>query len=339
MMRWTLALTAAITLPVAAHAKVTPAQCAEAIAYSDAHHGRSVLVLDSGKPVCEQYTSSDAATANELWSGTKSFVGIMAAAAVQDKLLTLDERAADTITEWRSDPRKSTITLRQLLSMASGQAGTIGRPPTYADAVAAPLSADPGTKFQYGPTPMQIFGEIMRRKLAAKGVDPNPLTYLKRRVLDPIGMTIGSWRSGPDGNPLMPQGAVLTAREWAKVGEFVRAGGKTGGKQIVDPATLAALFEPSALNPTYGLTWWLPHPSASPDPVTASTDIGRRAAELPKDLVVAAGAGDQRLYVIPSLGLTIVRQAKLDIVAAMRGEKSGWSDADFLERLLGPGSR
>jgi CubicO group peptidase (beta-lactamase class C family) len=339
MMRWTLALTAAIAMPVAAHAKVTPAQCAAAIAYSDAHQGRAIFVLDSGKPVCERYTSSDVATANELWSGTKSFVGIMAAAAVQDKLLTLDEHAAATITEWMSDPRKSPITLRQLLSMASGQAGTIGRPPTYADAIAAPLSADPGTKFQYGPTPMQIFGEIMRRKLAAKGMDPNPLAYLKRRVLNPIDMTIGSWRSGPDGNPLMPQGAVLTARDWAKVGEFVRAGGKAGGKQIVDPATLAALFEPSALNPTYGLTWWLPHPSASPDPVTASTDIGRRAAELPKDLVVAAGAGDQRLYVIRSLGLTIVRQAKLDIVAAMRGEKSGWSDADFLERLLGPGSR
>jgi hypothetical protein len=219
--------------------------------------------------------------------------------------------------------------------MASGQGGTIGRPPSYADAIAAPLSADPGTKFQYGPMPMQIFGEIMRRKLLSKGMDPSPLAYLKRRILDPIGMVIGDWRNGPDGNPLMPQGAVLAAREWAKVGEFVRAGGKVGGKQIVDPATLAALFRPSAINPTYGMTWWLPHPSTSPDPVTAGTDIGRRARELPRDLVVAAGAGDQRLYIIPSLGLTIVRQAQLDIAAAMRGEKSNWSDAAFLETLLG----
>ena len=331
-MRW-IVLAAALCAPLSAQAKVGPAQCDAAAAYSAAHRGVSVLVLDQGRPVCEKYAVGDAATPNELWSGTKSFVGIMAAAGVQDGLLTLDERAAETLTEWKSDPRKATITLRQLLSMASGQGGVIGRPPGYADAIAAPLSSDPGTKFQYGPTPMQIFGEVMRRKLAAKGLDANPLVYLKRRILDPIGLKVGNWRNGIDGNPLLPQGAVLAAREWAKLGEFVRAGGKSDGKQLVDPATLAGLFQPSAVNPNYGLTWWLPHAPTVPDPVSSINDLGRRGAELPADIVMAAGAGDQRLYVIPSRGLTIVRQATLDIPAAMRGEKSGWSDVDFLKTL------
>lgn len=331
-MRW-IVLAAALCAPLSAQAKVSPAQCDTAAAYSAAHRGVSVLVLDSGKPVCEKYAGGDAATPNELWSGTKSFVGIMAAAAVQDGLLTLDERAAATLTEWKSDPRKATITLRQLLSMASGQGGVIGRPPGYADAIATPLSSDPGTKFQYGPTPMQIFGEVMRRKLAAKGLDATPLAYLKRRILDPIGLKVGNWRNGFDGNPLLPQGAVLTAREWAKLGEFVRVGGRADGKQLVDPATLAALFQPSAVNPNYGLTWWLPHAPTVPDPVSSVNDLGRRSGELPADIVMAAGAGDQRLYVIPSRGLTIVRQATLDIPAALRGEKSGWSDADFLKTL------
>jgi CubicO group peptidase (beta-lactamase class C family) len=332
-MRWMLMLAICVCLPGGAFAKVTPAQCDAAASYSAAHRGVAVLVLENGAPVCEKYAAGDASTANELWSGTKSFVGIMAAAAVQDRLLTLDERAADTIAEWKGDPRKSTITLRQLLSMSSGQGGVIGRPPSYADAIATPLASDPGTKFDYGPTPMQIFGEIMRRKLAARRLDVSPLAYLRRRVLDPIGLRIGSWRNGPDGNPLMPQGAVLTPREWAKLGEFVRAGGKLNGKPLVDPVAFAALFRPSPLNPAYGLTWWLPHPPKVPDPVTAGTDLGRRATELPVDIVTAAGAGDQRLYIIPSLRLTIVRQAKLDIAAAMRGERSGWSDADFLKML------
>jgi hypothetical protein len=132
----------------------------------------------------------------------------------------------------------------------------------------------------------------------------------------------------------MPQGAVMAPREWAKLGEFVRSGGVSGGKNLVDAKALAALFERSALNPAYGLTWWLPNLPKVPDPVTAGTDLGRRSAELPRDIVTAAGAGDQRLYVIRSSGLTIVRQATLDLPAAMRGEKSGWSDADFL-KLLG----
>ena len=324
----------ALVLGTPAFAAPDAASCKAAVRYSDAHHGVSVLVLDHGKPICEAYRGGDAQSAHELWSGTKSFVGLMAAAAVQDGLLRIDEPVSDTLPEWKADPAKASATLRQLLSMAAGQpSGVIGKPPSYADAVRVPLNAAPGTRFQYGPTPMQSFGEVMRRKLIAKGQSGNPLDYLKRRILDPIGMKIGSWRAGPDGYPLLPQGAALTAREWAKIGEFVRAGGRVGGKALVDRATFEALFEPSKSNPTYGMTWWLPHPSTSADVVTASTDIGRRSAELPADLVVAAGAGDQRLYIVPAQGLTIVRQADLDIPAALRGEKSGWSDATFLAVL------
>src|SRR3546814_5040890 len=61
--------------------------------------------------------------------------------------------------------------------------------------------------------PMQIIGEIMRRKLTVAGLDPNPRTYIEHRILTPIGVKIGSWRNGPDGAPLMPQGLVLAADE------------------------------------------------------------------------------------------------------------------------------
>jgi len=52
-----------------------------------------------------------------------------------------------------------------------------------------------------------------------------------------------------------------------------------------------------------------------------------KCAWLPEDLFMAAGAGKQRLYVIPSLQLVIVRQGDL---RASRG----FSDAEFLDRLL-----
>ena len=300
-MRLSLVLVAgALALGTPASAAPDAASCKAAIRYSDAHRGVAVLVLDHGKPMCEAYHGGDAQTAHELWSGTKSFVGLMAAAAAQDGLLRIDEPASDTLPEWKADPAKANATIRQILSMAAGQpSGVIGKPPSYADAVRIPLNAAPGTRFQYGPAPMQLFGEILRRKLIAHGQSGDPLTYLKRRILDPIGLRVSAWRASPDGNPLLPQGAALTAREWAKIGEFVRTDGMIRGKALVDPATLKALFEPSKANPTYGMTWWLPHPSTSADVVTASTDIGRRSAELPADLVVAAGAGDQRLYVVP----------------------------------------
>src|SRR3546814_16702676 len=84
------------------------------------------------------------------------------------------------------------------------------------------------------------------------------------------------------------------------------------------------MFQGSQVNPAYGLTWWLPRSTPAVDIVTWSTDITSHAAELPADMVVAAGAGDQRLYIIPSLRLPIVRQAKLDIAALAAGKKGDW---------------
>jgi len=327
-----IAAFAAIGIAAPAAAETLPG-CAAALAYSDANKGVAVLILHEGRIVC---ASKDISKPQELWSGTKSLVGLMAAAAVQDRLLTLDEKASETLTEWQGDPRKSAITLRQLLGMTSGQPSAIGRPQGYADSLKVPLTAAPGARFQYGPTPLQIFGEVMRRKLAKAGQDADPQIYIERRLLTPLGVGIGDWRKGPDGNALMPQGLRLAASEWAKIGEFVRAGGRQGDKALVDPEAFAQLFEGSSVNPAYGLTWWLPRATPANDPVTRGTDITDPAAKLPADMVVAAGAGEQRLYVIPSLRLTIVRQARLDMSAILAGEKSRWSDAHFLSLILAP---
>ncbi|HEX5379290.1 MAG TPA: serine hydrolase, partial [Phenylobacterium sp.] len=280
--------------------------CRAAAAFSDPRRGAAILVLQDGRAICEAYSGAGAADRRmEIWSGTKSFSGVMAAAAVQDGLLTLDEPVSRTIPEWAADPRKAKATIRHLLTLSVGMRTEVGRPPEYADAAARPLEAEPGQKFLYGPGPYQVWGEVMKRKLAAAGQPADPYLYLKRRILDPIGMSDIVWRRTPGGDPLMPQGAVMTAREWARFGEFVRAGGKAGGRSLVDPATFRQLFRGSAANPGYGITWWLPHAQAAGGE-GPSSDFGRNAARLPADLVVAAGAGDQRLYVIPSRRMTIV---------------------------------
>src|SRR3546814_17092732 len=92
---------------------------------------------------------------------------------------------------------------------------------------------------------MQIFGDIMPRNLVAKGKDGNAGQYIERRILTPFGVTSGSWRSDPDGAPLMPQGLALAASEWAKIGEFGRGGGKIDGKPRVDEMAFGEMFEGS----------------------------------------------------------------------------------------------
>ena len=210
--------------------------------YSRNNRGLSVLVIKGDKVVFEQYDKGYSAdTPHMLASGTKSFVGVMAVAAVEDRLLKLDELVSDTITEWKSDGRKSKITISQLLHLVSGiGGGTLGRPPDYADAITAQADFEPGTKFQYGPAPFQIFGEVMRRKLASR--KEGPLDYLKRRILDPIGLKVSFWQLGSDGNPHLPSGAFLKASEWAKFGIFLKNGGKWNGKQLVPKKLLDLCF-------------------------------------------------------------------------------------------------
>lgn len=100
---------------------VTRARCEAAADYSAAHSGRVVLVMQHGKVVFERADNGwTLERPHALASGSKSFTGVMAMLAVQDGLLTLDERAADTITEWKGDANKSQITVRHLLTLSSG---------------------------------------------------------------------------------------------------------------------------------------------------------------------------------------------------------------------------
>ncbi|MBL8766372.1 MAG: serine hydrolase [Planctomycetes bacterium] len=269
----------------------------EAAALSMEHGGLSFLVQHRGEVVHERYAARrDADDAWFLASGTKSFCGVAAVCMVEDGLLeSLDERVADTITEWQDDARKSRITVRQLLSLVSGidtAAGELDGPKyddKYAVALQRPTFAEPGAKFRYGPAPFYVFGELMFRKLrpADGSAGENPLQYMRRRFLDPIGIRIADWRHDRAGHPQLPSGAKLTAREWAKFGEFIRDRGRVGERQIVDAQRLDECFVPTDANRRYGLTFWLP-----------------RAG-----VVQAAGAGGQRLVIVRDHDLVIVRQA------------------------------
>ena len=315
---------------------VTPTQCDAAKDYNAAHAGVSLVVLVSGVEVCADFPNGGSREApHELASGTKSFTGLLAVALAGRGVLTFDERVADTLVEWQSDPRKSAMTIRQLLGLVSGlDAAPLGRE-TYASALAAEAFAEPGATFRYGSAPFQAFGEWVRRKTGE-----DPVAVLRRLVLDPIGCEPATWRKGADGYPLLPAGAWLSAPEWALVGELVRQRGRWGTEQVLDPALLDELFVPSPAAPWYGVSWWLLRavPAADrPADLRPLRHVPTAVPDwLPHDVVMAAGAGDQRLYVSREADVVVVRQAG-GILAALAGRESGWSDVGFLATLLEPG--
>lgn len=344
------------------------ARCRAAAEYSRTHDGEVMLVYLDGKPVFEDAIANFTAnTPHALASGTKSFSGIAAALAIEDGLLSLDEKVADTIHEWKSDPRKSQVTVRQLLSLSSGleslgslidnprNARAAGMSNRAAASIGAKTRAEPGERFIYGPSQFYVFGELMKRKLAAaKTGDADVVAYLDRKVFTPLAIKPRFLRDEA-GNANLPGGCRMTARDWAVFGEFVRNGGVHDGKRIVGAEALAELMKPHGPNKAYGLTWWLIRDGDSTDPEDAlAADmvadrldqqggaVRGRLAERARERAraagpddsspiigfMAAGKGKQRLYILPEQKLTIVRFGPLE------GSR-GFENSEFLRLLLG----
>jgi len=303
--------------------------------YSELHGGQAMVVMWDGKIVFESYANGGGKDRLQLLaSGTKSFVGVIAVAAVQDGLIRLDEKACEALTEWKTDPLKSQITYRHLLTMTSGLTPRDGVNlilPGWKEIVAKPMVGKPGGQFHYGPYHLCAFAEALQRRLKIKTGETFE-KYMERRLLQPLGIKL-EWRIRcVDGNPQVGGGGFMTARDWAIFGEFMRQGGTWNGKQIISKELLAECLQGTAQNPAYGLTWWLKKPV--PDSVIRQIPILQyemgdmlRSDWLPNDLFMAAGAGKQRLYVIPSLKLVIVRLGKF------LGSRA-FSDAKFLNLLL-----
>jgi CubicO group peptidase (beta-lactamase class C family) len=277
--------------------------------YADRHVLHALVVQRGGEIVFERYAGGyDANKPHALYSGTKSFWGVLASAAQDDGLLELDEPVARTIPAWH-DGTKARVTLRELLQLTSGIGfGGLGASvPTYDSALAVELKDDaPGTRFTYGGIPLQVFGAVLSAKLASRGLTPHD--YLRERILDPIGLRVGTWRTLKDGSRPLPTGAFLAAREWLKFGVLVRDLGVWRQQRVVLEAALERCFTGSTANPRYGLGWWL-------SPLPAHPDV-----------VYASGSGGQALYVVPSE----------DAVVVKFGASASYKHDALLKRLLDP---
>ena len=315
--------------PVPARAPAVEAMKAAAD-YSKSHTGKTMVVMFDGKVIFEQYDNGGALEQpHRLASGAKSFDAAAVVAAVQDGLIKLDNPASENIREWKDDPQKSIITYRQLLNMTSGltiPAGDDEKRMSFKKQLAMPMAAKPGERFQYGGYQLGIFAYALEQKLAPETF----AQYLQRRIFDPIGIKVPARPRAADGRPTMGP-SNMTARDWATYGEFIRREGNWNHQQILDPALLRDCFKGSKANPAYGLTWWLKSPVSEELIRDADANVtqtwGKVANSnwLPDDLVAALGAGQQRLYIMPSLKLVIVRHGNAN---------EGFSDLEFLSLLL-----
>lgn len=295
----------------------------EAIRYSADRNGAALIIVRHGIVLAEDYPGGPAAARWPIGAGTRAFTPLLAASLINDRLMTLDEPVALTIGDWGAHPTKMIISIRSLLSGASGIGFGRGGPRDLAAAIAAEPRDPPGTRFINDEAAYLVFVEIARRKLSAAGREPDPARYLTARTLLPIGCVPIGWLRGQDGAPRFDTGAAVSARGWAQAGELIRREGVWRAQQIADANALREAVRGSFAEPRAGFGLWLAAPGRHRDDLDVDTDLWRGASPAPIDLAMAEGAGGQRLYLSPSDGIVIARLARSD-------DNAQWSDAQFL---------
>ncbi len=315
-----------------------PSALTAAARYCAERKSYTLLVKQHGKVIHESFANGGKrGEPRRIYSGTKGYWGLAAMAAVEDGLIRLDEKVSATLPQWSSGG-KERIVIEQLLDFTAGLERCLrlhedGLKNRNALAIERPLVGTPGKSFIYGPSCLQVFHEVLKRKLAAKKRVETPTRYLERRVLRPLGL--GAQRYLPDasGNPLLAAGFLLSAGQWSRMGDLILA----AGNPVLKADSMRPLLEGSAANAAYSMGFWNNR---------AATKSGAREIDIedlleldwdrqnwsrvcvckqaPADLIACIGSGYQRLYAVPSRGLVVVRQ----------GINARFSDGDLLRTLL-----
>jgi CubicO group peptidase (beta-lactamase class C family) len=171
--------------------------------------------------------------------------------------------------------------------------------------------ADAGTTWYYNNTAYHLSKRVLE---GASGVSMQE--YLDEQLATRIGLRETEWRERsfmkmPDGVPMT--GLFMSARDMVRFALLMLAGGSWDGEDVIeDKAYLRDSVSTSQeMNLSYGYLWWLngkaSHMLPGPDPRPRD---GSLIPPAPDDLYAAMGAGDQRIYVAPGLGLVAVRQGR-----------------------------
>ncbi|MCX5644230.1 MAG: serine hydrolase [Phycisphaerae bacterium] len=298
-----------------------------------------LLVIRNDKIVCEWYAPGQSAKSKHgTASMAKAIVGgVSLAVAISDGRIALDDPAAKFIPQWRDDPQKSRITIRQLGSHTSGiedaEEGNLPHnkltgwkgdfwqpadPPRDSFTVsrdAAPVLFEPGTKMAYSNPGIAMLTYAVTASLK-DGPQKDVRTLLRDRVMRPLGVPDQDWSVGygrtpvVDGLPLVGSwgGAAYTARAVARVGRLMLREGDWEGRRLISADAVRQVTRDVGTPGNCGIGWWSNNDGSYP--------------ELPRDAYCGTGAGHQIVLVIPSLSLIAVRNG--DTMEAAGGEPNAY---------------
>ena len=272
---------------------------------------------------------------------------IALAVALNDGRIDLDDPGRKYIPSWETDPVRSRITIRHLVTHSSGIQNVpwgrgfelSGWQRQFADdnegrfAMAlnnAPVMFPPGTSYAYSSVAYYALSYALTASL--RGAPQSDIrTILDARIMRPLGIPPEAWKISYgesyelDGMTLQTNtgGASYTARAVARIGQLMLNRGEWNGQHLVAPEWIDALVSyggsptdrvMSGIEPASGLGWQLNQDGFFPS--------------LPRDAFLSCGANHEVLLVVPSLDIVVVRLGRSLADPPSYPEPKYWSELD-----------
>jgi CubicO group peptidase (beta-lactamase class C family) len=295
---------------------------------------RGIVVIRDGKFAFEQYRPGvDQQSLHDTASVTKSILSTLVGVGMADRFGwddTLDALLPETVT---LNPAASAVSMRNLMSMASGfdrSGNSTSEDYLYfqprllnnsvlSDSLKRPIVRPQGQAFSYSAMDAHLVSVILSRKLGQNARD-----FARDKLFSPLNITRFEWLT-PHQDSSGASDLSLSARDMAKLGQLWLQNGRWAGQQIAPAAYLDQALKPTnTLRPPptsgvlgelgYGLFFWIAKGS---DAVPPS--------------YFASGHGGQFIWVIPSLRVVIAVQSDVTDAEHRTGSvKVAMTIRDFL---------
>ncbi len=273
---------------------------------------KAVVVVHDGGVVAERYAPGYGTDTPMLsWSMNKSVVNALIGVLVRQGRLAVGAPAP--VSAWRdpADPRRA-ITVEHLMRMTSGLAldeANSGFDPSsrmiYTEpdmagfAVAAALTAPPGTRYHYSSPSTLILSRIIRDAVGGRAEDV--IRFAERELFTPLGMRGMTLEFDATGTQVGSTYMYATARDWARFGLLYASDGVVNGRRILPEGWVDYSASPTAgSRDGYGAGFFTDR---------GDSEFGQRRVRggMPLDSFFASGTQGQRIVIAPAHRLVVVR--------------------------------
>lgn len=270
------------------------------LAFLEAKNSKAFIILKDGKIVMENYFNGHGPDSLWYWaSAGKTITSLLIGRAQKEGLLSIQDSTSDYLgLGWTSatPAQEGKIRIFHNLSMTTGLKYNTANDDCTAD-TCLKYESDAGNKWYYYNAPYLLLQDVIA---SASGISLQQ--YTNSRLLTKTGMR-GIWFNGT---------FYSKARDMARFGLLSLNKGNWNTSEVLgDTAYFRKATNTSQnLNLSYGYLWWLNGKSSHKLPSTNLTFNGPMIPAGPSDMVMALGKDDQKIYVVPSQNLVVIRMGE-----------------------------